>query len=224
MPADKPLRFYFNNNIAREFPEVGLADYDTRWGQDEKTREKLKQFKSIVTKYVDNYDKAARAGKGFYFNGDVGSGKTFLAACVISEIARRYNVPTQAFEVSPLISALRKAELSNEEQSKDLERRIWAALEKSHALLLDDIGTEKSTEYTREIIHRVVQYRKAAGLITFYTSNHLLSKLQLERRDISRIDAVSIQVRFPEINVRLLKRNKSRDEFLKELGVKNEQQ
>ena len=57
-------------------------------------------------------------------------------------------------------------------------------------LILDDIGTERQTDYTEMIIHSIVEHRYTSKRYTGFTSNLKLSELYYDGRILSRIKGI----------------------------------
>ena len=89
----------------------------------------------------------------------------------------------------------------------------------SDILLLDDIGAENNTSFTRdEILGTILQYRMDNDLTTFFTSNYTLSELEEHLSATSRgndpIKARRIieRIRFLTKEEKLISKNKRAEE------------
>jgi DNA replication protein DnaC len=61
------------------------------------------------------------------------------------------------------------------------------SLMNKHKLIIDDLGAEKRSDYSDDLLMRLVEHRYSAGLYTGFTSNISLGSLPYDARIISRI-------------------------------------
>lgn len=122
-------------------------------------------------------------GLGIMFTGPVGSGKTFLAAAIANTlIESKFQV---LFLIVPdLLDELRatyKSEI-NELDLLDTARTI-------PILILDDLGAHNYTDWTRNRLYSIINYRMNEQLPTVITSNLSLDEMEeyLGVRTTSRI-------------------------------------
>src|SRR5690606_18368251 len=120
---------------------------------------------------------------GLYIAGDVGTGKTHLATAILNAVLER-GLHGRFIVVPDWLAELRRR-FGRNIDSEDL----WAQVETKHLLVMDDIGTEKPSEWVEEQIYLVVNYRYQHALPTIYTSNVGLDELRerLGARTVSRI-------------------------------------
>ena len=141
-----------------------------------------------VDEYLDNWEENREAGRGIYFCGDVGVGKTHLAVAVMNEVIQRKRVPSLFVTVPELLDNLRGA---YNDPGRDLDEWM-AAVQNADFLVLDDLGSERATDWVRERIFVVVNHRYREALPTIFTSNIGPKDLaeQLGERTASRIIAM----------------------------------
>ena len=110
---------------------------------------------------------------GLYLYGDSGRGKTFLAAIIAQEMIQTYR--TVIFgDVPSLLDDLRST--FNSKSEKQIED-VMNYLTKAEVLVLDDIGTEKATDWAVERLYLIINNRYNSGKITIVTSNYTLDEL-----------------------------------------------
>ncbi|VEI06834.1 primosomal protein DnaI [Kurthia zopfii] len=103
--------------------------------------------------------------KGFYLYGDFGVGKSFLLGAIANELAT-LKVATVLVYVPEFLR-----ELKNAIGTPKLEEKFEFA-KKAPVLMLDDMGAESLTAWTRdEILGSILHYRMAEQLPTFISSN-----------------------------------------------------
>jgi len=141
-----------------------------------------------VDDYLENWEDNREAGKGLYFCGSVGAGKTHLAVAVMNELIQRKRVPSLFVTVPELLDNLRGA---YNDPGRDLDEWM-AAVKNADFLVLDDLGSERSTEWVKERIFVIVNHRYREALPTIFTSNIGPEDLpaQLGDRTASRIIAM----------------------------------
>ena len=120
--------------------------------------------------FINNYDKK-EPKKGLYLSGSFGSGKTYLVASMFNELAK--NGVKSAIVYWP--EFLRDLKTSFQTDFKEK----FEFIKKVKLLLIDDIGAESTTSWSRdEILGPILQYRMQEKLTTFFTSNLDLNALE----------------------------------------------
>lgn len=151
-------------SVAREIRNAKMKDIYT----DDKNRVE-------VIKWMTNFIKCYRSNKevkGLYFNGNFGSGKSYLISAMINELVK--DGKKGALVYYPEFLRSLKASFG-----KDFDEQFEYA-KKADLLLLDDIGAENVTPWSRdEILGPILQYRMDEKLPTFFTSNLTLNELEL---------------------------------------------
>jgi DNA replication protein DnaC len=141
-----------------------------------------------VMDYIMNWQENREAGLGLYFCGDVGTGKTHLAVAVMNELMTRKRVPSLFVTVPEFLDNLREAYMI---PGRDLDE--WMdTVKNADLLVLDDLGSERPTEWVRERLFVIVNHRYREALPTLFTSNIGPKDLasQLGERTASRIIAM----------------------------------
>ncbi len=138
-----------------------------------------------VETYLKNWEENREAGRGIYFCGGVGTGKTHLAVAVMNELIQRKRVPSLFVTVPELLDNLRGA---YNDPGRDIDE--WMEhVKNADLLVLDDLGSERPTEWVQERVFVVVNHRYREELPTIFTSNIGPKDLaaQLGERTASRI-------------------------------------
>ena len=141
-----------------------------------------------VMDYIKDWQANQAEGRGIYFCGDVGVGKTHLAVAVMNELITRKRVPALFVTVPELLDNLRGA---YNDPGRDIDE--WMdSVKNAELLLLDDLGAERANEWVRERIFVIVNHRYREELPTIFTSNTGPKDLaaQLGERTASRIIAM----------------------------------
>jgi DNA replication protein DnaC len=141
-----------------------------------------------VDGYLEDWEENREAGRGLYFCGGVGTGKTHLAVAVMNELIRKKRIPSLFVTVPELLDNLRE---TYNKPGRNLDE--WMdAVQNAEFLVLDDLGSERTTEWVRERIFVIVNHRYREALPTIFTSNIGPKDLaeQLGERTASRIIAM----------------------------------
>jgi DNA replication protein DnaC len=112
------------------------------------------------------------------FFGGYGCGKTHLAAAIANEVVARGD--GVLFVVVPdLLDHLRATYSPNSPVRYD-ER--FEEVRNAPLLILDDLGTQSSTQWAQEKLFQILNYRYNARLPTVITSNHSMEEIDLRIR------------------------------------------
>ncbi|CAM3921700.1 primosomal protein DnaI [Lederbergia lenta] len=121
--------------------------------------------------FVSTYEPGSSV-KGLYLYGEFGVGKSYLLGAIANQLAEK--------EISSLIvyvpEFLREMKQSLGDQTLNSKLE---AVKNAKILMLDDIGAEAMSSWTRdEILGSILQFRMHEQLPTFFTSNFDFSGLQ----------------------------------------------
>ncbi|MBR3310405.1 MAG: ATP-binding protein [Solobacterium sp.] len=156
----KHMDMYLSSDLPKKLEIVSFEDIHT----ESETRDYL----IVMGKAMD----ASRQGKGIYLYGSLGSGKTYLAACACNDHARMKE--KVAFVHYPTFTQRVVASLANNEFQAEMNRLMYASF-----LVLDDIGAESVTEFTRDqILLPILNTRYENNRTTWFTSNYDLATLK----------------------------------------------
>src|SRR5439155_234639 len=111
----------------------------------------LRQVRDFITDIEGNLDR----GRGFWFYGDVGTGKTSLAM-LISQSAIERGRSVAIYSVPQLLADI-KATYEDGAGSSYLD--LFRRLSRVDLLHLDDLGAEKRTEWVLEQLYAIVNER-----------------------------------------------------------------
>lgn len=150
-------------DMPKEIKEATLKEVYT----DDKSRVPIiRYFKEFIEKYNMN-----ESPKGLYLTGSFGSGKTYLIAALLNEMAKKKVCCALVYYPEFLRS------LKSSFQTDYNER--FNFIKTAPILLLDDIGAENESNWARdEVLGPILQYRMQNHLPTFFTSNLTLEELE----------------------------------------------
>ena len=215
------LKKYYAQEQIRELSkllDLGEQSFDTfrmdyystsfwpEWGTS--PRENMEFIFDVCSSYARKFGR-------FYFRnlfltGAPGLGKTFLSACiarVVSEDGFSVVYDTAGHVFSQFESAKFRRDDDGDTAGEDVERCMNCDL-----LILDDLGTEMTTQFTVSALYQVVNGRLLSGRPTIVSTN--LPDSELEARYsaqiASRLLGAYTLYQFCGTDVRLLKKMESR--------------
>lgn len=127
--------------------------------------------------YVKNWEWVQENNAGILLWGDVGGGKTFLAGCIANALIDQ-DIPATMTTIPKLVAAMTKdfgAERGN----------VLYMVANAPLLVLDDVGTERNTEFSNEQVYEIINTRYKAKKPLIITTN-LTMKAMKETEDVTK--------------------------------------
>ncbi|MEH7074791.1 primosomal protein DnaI [Neobacillus drentensis] len=116
--------------------------------------------------------KQGKHTKGLYLYGEFGVGKSYLLGAIANKLAQK-QISSMIVYVPELLREM-KSSIANSTLNEKIE-----ALKKEQILMLDDIGAESMSSWTRdEVLGPILQFRMLENLPTFFTSNFNFDQLE----------------------------------------------
>ena len=173
------------------------AEYDPDLGAS--PRELMKRVYERAVRYAQTFTPAASS---MLFMGATGLGKTFLSACIAKAVAER------GFSVCYVSSETMFADFEQQKfrsrEGEDLTRKYLGC----DLLILDDLGTEMTTQFTIAALYQVVNTRLMENRATIVSTN--LPVGDLDRRYsaqiASRLLGAYTMMKFCGNDIRLLQK------------------
>lgn len=128
-----------------------------------------------LTKAVDYVERYPQVERGLLFSGPCGVGKTHLAVAILRAAIQEKGVEGRFVDEAEL---LRRLQYSYSPDSVDTEREVMLPLMEADLLIWDDLGTGRPTDWVRETIRMVINYRYTNQKQTIMTTNWPLRKAQ----------------------------------------------
>ena len=121
-------------------------------------------------KYVENWQKVKAENLGLLLWGAVGTGKSFIAACIANALLEQ-GVPVLMTNFSKILNQMGG-------MYSDDRYQYIASFSHYPLLIIDDLGIERSTEYALEQVYAVIDERYKAGLPVIITTNLTMEELR----------------------------------------------
>lgn len=185
---------------------TGFPDAEMREWTFAKSDHTDQKNENIARRYVANFDAMRSQGTGLILCGSVGTGKSFLAAAIANELINQ-GTPCLMTNFSRIISRVSEKFGGDQKYLDDLNR--------FDLLIIDDLGSERDTEFTWEKVMNVVDARYRAGLPLIITTNLTLKDLAdpsdiRRQRVFSRLKEMCV---FLEVNGADRRNKKMRDKM-----------
>lgn len=161
--------------------------------------------------YVDRWEKMLSENIGLLLWGEVGTGKSFFAACIANALIEQF-VSVKMTNFAAILNDL----FSCDDKNEYIDR-----LNESSLLIIDDLGIERNTEYALEQVYNIIDARYKSNKPVIITTNLSLTELKhpvdtAHKRIYDRILEMCVPIRFNGENMRRSK-SKRKMETAKQL-------
>ena len=166
-----------------------------------------------LLEWTRNWSKAKAENLGLLFWGDVGTGKSFAAACIANALIEM-GVPVLMTNFSKMLNQMGG-------MYSDERFRYISSLSRFSLLIIDDLGIERSTDYAKEQVYSIVDERYKSGLPVIVTTNLTITDLRCpqqlgDARIYSRILEMCTPVHVPGKD-RRAEAGRTKQEIMKEV-------
>ena len=124
----------------------------------------------MAKNYVKNWRRVKAENLGLLFWGDVGTGKSYAAACIANALLEM-RVPVLMTNFSKMLNQM--GGLYSEERFSYISSLSGFSL-----LIIDDLGIERSTDYAKEQVYSIIDERYKSGLPVIVTTNLTIEDLR----------------------------------------------
>ena len=142
---------------------------DLPWmGEARSPRENMKRVFAVCEGYTRQFPSYPL--KNLFFSGSTGLGKTFLSACIAQEVSKAGHsvVYDTAINIFSAFEARKfSRELEQEREARDDTRRYLNC----DLLILDDLGSEMTTQMVQASLYELINSRLVSGKRTIISSN-----------------------------------------------------
>lgn len=190
-PCVKLVAFYKQQRIDALLGRSGMGERFKRrtfatFRAIRQTEKALKECQAFCTR-LQKDDHA----RGVLLMGNYGCGKTHLAAAVVHKSAEN-GIASMFVVVPELLAKIRSSYNVHDGKADD----IIEAAKRAPLLVLDDLGAEKASDWVREQIYVLVNFRYEHMLPVLITTNNTGKGLEQElgRRTLSRLIEMAVPV------------------------------
>ncbi len=154
-------RIEFQKKV-KEYRRLGFPESEMQHWTFENADGSNDKIITAAQKYVSNFEELKSNGKGLLLFGTVGTGKTYVAACIANAlIDKGYPVLMTNFaRIANTVTGMYEG-----------KQEYYDSLNRFPLLILDDLSAERKTEYMQEIVFNVIDSRYRAGLPLIVTTN-----------------------------------------------------
>lgn len=151
----------------KKYREVTFDKYEVR--------EENKKVFEMAKKYADRFQDMYKKNQGLLLYGPVGTGKSFTAACIGNYLLNN---------AKPVIMTS-FVKILQDIWENDREAEYITILNSASLLIIDDLGTERETDYALEKVYKIIDSRVRANKPMIITSNLELNDM-MECEDIRK--------------------------------------
>lgn len=151
----------------KKYREVTFDKYEVR--------EENKKVFEMAKKYADRFQNMYKKNQGLLLYGPVGTGKSFTAACIGNYLLDN---------AKPVIMTS-FVKILQDIWENDREAGYITILNSASLLIVDDLGTERETDYALEKVYNIIDSRVRANKPMIITSNLELNDM-MECEDIRK--------------------------------------
>ena len=181
-----------NRSVGLPDPELRKHTFENDLGYNPKQIETAKR-------YVQHWEEFRTTASGLLLWGNVGTGKSFIAACIANALLDK-GVPVIMTNFARLLNKLTDMYAG--------DRNVYIDSFKRYPLMIiDDLGIERNSEFAREQVFSIIDNRYRSQLPMIVTTNLSLKKLKnpedmARARIYDRVLERCMPVRVNEQNIR----------------------
>ena len=160
------------------FESFNLNYYSDIDGTEGNPRRRMTAILKVCTEYAMNFD--PKKSHNLLFMGSAGLGKTHLTLAIVSSLVQKGFFPIYG-SAENLFAQLEK------ERFTDQNRLAYGAMTSCDLLVIDDLGAETSSTFTKSVLYNLINTRLLSGIPTIINTN--LSMKEIEMYYTARISS-----------------------------------
>lgn len=187
----------FNKRVELLVKKSGIKQrFFNRTFENYKISDKNRAAYNTAKKYADEFEFYEANGKGIYFEGTCGTGKTHLAVSIALQLLRA-GIPVIC---KTSIDILKDIKSTYESETLISEKEVFDRYKNIRLLIIDDFGKEQCTDWSTPAFYEIINDRyeqmKPTIITTNYNEDSLIKRLTPKGSD--NITAEAIISRFRE--------------------------
>lgn len=186
-------------NMPKKYQKNRIKNLDHTLYTNKYNKNLVKKIKKLVVEYIKkiNFQK-----EGLYIYSETkGSGKTHLATAIGNALVNKMNIQTKFATTLDILDAIKETYNS---ESLTTKKKLLYDIQTVEVLILDDLGVERPTPHTEEILYSIINNRISNNKKTIFTSNLKIQDLKLDQRIINRVNKNSHEIKMPEESIRTI--------------------
>lgn len=164
----RQMELYNRQREVRRLRDLSLIDekaQNVTFESCEKTDGNERALK-LARRYVEKFDDLKASGQGIMFYGDVGTGKSYIAAAIANEL------------MSELHTVVMTSFPNILERALDFDGSGLDFASRAELLVIDDLGAERSTDFALEQMYKVIDDRYRSKRPIVLTTNFSLDHMK----------------------------------------------
>lgn len=146
----------------KKLRKMGFPDKEVANCRFEKNDSPDEVYSRAALNYVERFSNMLEGGKGLIFYGAVGTGKTFISACIANALIDK-GYPCLVTNFARLVNTI-----SGMYEGK---QKYIDGLNDFDLLVIDDLAAERDTEYMNETVQNIIDSRYRLGKPLIVTTN-----------------------------------------------------
>lgn len=184
-------RALMNERIEKLLGKSGIKKrFATRTFENFRINQENRHAYEVARRYADEFQRYAEEGKGLYFEGTYGTGKTHLAVAIALTLINQ-GVPVICKTSIDILADIKK---SYDEKTQYGEHQVMDLYKKAELLVIDDLGKEQCTDWSMPNLYAILNDRyenmKPTIITTNYNEEMLINRLTPKNGDSSNIEAI----------------------------------
>ncbi len=203
------VKSYEQSNLSTQLVDQSFETFDLNMYSDEidasygmSPREYMRNVLERAKDFVRDFEKT---NENLIFMGPPGLGKTFLSTCIAKELLKKgYSVIYEtAYRTFSMLEELKFKRTEDTEKLKVKADKLYEC----DLLILDDLGSEFSSQYTTAALFDIINSRLITGKKTVVNTNLTMSEIEkkYKERVASRIMGHFVRVQFIGSDVRQIR-------------------
>lgn len=159
-----------------------------------------KKTYDIGRKFCNNFEEVSKNGLGLFIYGRPGNGKTYLTSCIANELIEKKQIRIKYCSINFVLNQIK----SSYDYKTPEEVKVIGKFKDTKLLILDDLGTEQTTDWSISKIYEIIDYRYRNKLSTIVTTNLTVDEIKKKytQRLADRMFEMCTELKFTSESIR----------------------